>query len=133
MQKMQKRKSHKRMIKKFFTIVEKLIDKVDVIVDSMEKADEIKKITSALKDIKDIGDIMSDNEQREFDLKMERLEDDCRSLPDSDRPFGVVMLPEKMLGEPPQSIDVDSSEATDTSSISPKPHVTFDEGENYEQ
>jgi predicted metal-dependent peptidase len=68
----------KRMVK-IDSIADKLLDKIEVTIDSLDVIDSqaLKHFTSALKDIKDIKGVKSDADLAEQEARINKLRKDC--------------------------------------------------------
>jgi crotonobetainyl-CoA:carnitine CoA-transferase CaiB-like acyl-CoA transferase len=76
-----------------FDIADLLADKVREIAETVSDPDSIKKLTSAIKDIRDIKGIKSDADMREQEARIEKLRRECGAKDDEDNYTGVVLLP----------------------------------------
>ena len=60
-------------------VADKLLGKIEVLVESVYDADSIKKLTSAIKDLKDIKGIKSDADMREQEARIARLQKEAEA------------------------------------------------------
>ena len=71
-----------------------LADKVREIAETVSDPDSIKKLTSAIKDIRDIKGIKSDADKREQEARIKKLQMEAAFREDDDdKPSGVVLMP----------------------------------------
>ena len=77
-----------------FDIADLLADKVREIAETVSDPDSIKKLTSAIKDIRDIKGIKSDADKREQEARIKKLQMEAAFREDDDdKPSGVVLMP----------------------------------------
>lgn len=78
-------------------VADKLLDKIEEIAGMVSDPDSIKKLTSAIKDIKDIKGYKSDADMREQEARIEKLRKEAerdegkKEMPD----FAITGLPEE--------------------------------------
>lgn len=79
------------------TVADKLLDKIESYVDSMDSSidtQSCRQIAATLKDLKDIQMIKSDADMREQEARIANLQKQAEKDNDSDdRPCGVVLIP----------------------------------------
>ena len=77
-----------------FDIADLLAGKVREIAETVSDPDSIKKLTSAIKDIRDIKGIKSDADMREQEARIKKLQMEAAFREeDDDKPSGVVLMP----------------------------------------
>ena len=59
-------------------VADKLLGKIETLVDSVVDADSIKKLTSAIKDLKDIKGIKSEADMREQEARIAKLQKEAQ-------------------------------------------------------
>ena len=75
-------------------VADKLLEKIGEMVERYGDPDSIKKLTSAIKDLKDIKGIKSDADIREQEARIKKLEMEASFRgEDDDKPSGVVLIP----------------------------------------
>ena len=77
-------------------VADKLLNKISDLLDDFEGLDtqNIKHLTSSLKDLKDIKGIKSDIDLREQEARIDKLRKEIESdKPNEDKPCGVVLMP----------------------------------------
>lgn len=77
-------------------VADKLLEKIEAAAEQFSDPDSIKKLTSAIKDLKDIKGIKSEADMREQEARIEKLRKECGAKDDEDNYTGVVLLPPVM-------------------------------------
>lgn len=65
-------------------VADKLLDKISSMIDTVKNTQDIKHISSALKDIKDIKGFKTDADRREQEARISKLQKDAEKVDDSD-------------------------------------------------
>ena len=71
-------------------VADKLLSKIEQLADMVGDADSIKKLTSAIKDLKDIKGIKSDADMREQDARIKKLQKEAEKTDDTVNEIEVV-------------------------------------------
>ena len=75
-------------------VADKLLEKIGVLADMVADADSLKKLTSAIKDLKDIKGIKSEADMREQEARIAKLQREAEADKTYDeKPHGVVLMP----------------------------------------
>ena len=74
-------------------VADKLLLKIGEIVERYEDPDSLKKLTSAIKDLKDIKGYKSEADMREQEARIEKLRKECGKNNDEENYTGIVLLP----------------------------------------
>lgn len=75
-------------------VADKLLEKIEEVAATVSDPDSIKKLTSAIKDLKDIKGIKSDADMREQEARIKKLQIEAAFREeDDDKPSGVVLMP----------------------------------------
>lgn len=90
-------------------VADKLLDKIAHLIDDYEDigTQEIKQLTSSLKDIKDIKGVKSEIDLKEQNARIDKLRKEIESEQQDDRPYGVVLMPPIMADLVPPNEDED--------------------------
>lgn len=65
-------------------VADKLLDKISSMIDTVKNTQDIKHISSALKDIKDIKGFKTDADRREQEARIAKLQKEAEKVDDSD-------------------------------------------------
>ena len=77
-----------------YSVAEELLGKISsMLARGSYNTKDIKNLTSAVKDIKEITGLKSDADMREQEARIKRLQKDLRATEDEGKPCGVVLLP----------------------------------------
>ena len=82
-------------VKKAVDIIEvadKLLEKIEAVADMVSDPDSIKKLTSAIKDLKDIKGIKSDADMREQEARIAKLQREAQEDTPEDREVNVTFI-----------------------------------------
>ena len=71
-------------------VADKLLGKIEAIAETVSDPDSIKKLTSAIKDLKDIKGIKSDADMREQEARIEKLRRDAEREDDTTNEIEIV-------------------------------------------
>jgi transposase-like protein len=78
------------------SVADKLLDKIGKIAEMYDDPDSIKKLTSAIKDLKDIKGYKSEADMREQEARIEKLRKECEKDNGNDLPtLKIEGLPEE--------------------------------------
>ena len=99
-------KSEAKRAVKLDKAADKLLEKIIVIIDTVNDTQSIKHLSSALKDIKDIKGLKSAADMREQEARINKLEREAKMGEESTEGSGVVYMP-SVDGElrPPEEAD----------------------------
>ena len=82
---------------RILTVADKLLDKIEAIVDAVDGADipskSIRALTAAVKDLKEIQGIRSKLDDEEQQARIDKLRRDAANGDDDDDDTGVIFLP----------------------------------------
>ena len=92
-----------------YDVTDKLLEKIYGMLNQEGLTTQnIKHLTSAIKDIKDIKDIKSEIDLKEQNARIDKLRKEIDGdKPDEDKPYGVVMMPPIMADLTPPKEDND--------------------------
>ena len=89
-------------------VADRLLGKIKEVLGGVTTTQDIRHLTSALKDLREIKGIKSEADIREQEARIAKLQRDVAANQDDDKPSGVVLLPsvaDKL--EPPSEEDDD--------------------------
>lgn len=91
-------------------VADRILTKIEEVVGCVATPQDIRHLTSALKDLKDIKGIKSEADIREQEARIAKLQKDAEGrTQDDDKPSGVVLLPivADKLTPPSEEVDGD--------------------------
>ena len=71
-------------------VADKLLEKIEAVAETVSDPDSIKKLTSAIKDLKDIKGIKSDADMREQEARINKLRKDAEREDDTTNEIEIV-------------------------------------------